>query len=146
MSAKLATRNFDVSGGPRLDLVSLRKLEYKLGLEREYLRGLAVAAGGHYNPFIKPEKLRPFQKLFKKPKKRIIDNPNEELKESQKRVYRRLLRPESLPDYIFGGVTGKKLTDNINVHLGARLLVTVDIASFSPTLQTNTYIGFGITC
>ena len=80
MSIRLDQRNLDLEAVPKLNLVSVRQLEYKLGLKRDYLRQLAAKAGAHYDPFIKPEKHRPFQKIFKKPKKRIIDNPDEELK------------------------------------------------------------------
>lgn len=139
MTVKPAESNVDLTAAPNLDLVSLRELEYKLGLERGYLRALAESAGGHYNPFVKRDKVLPFQRQFKKKKKRIIDNPDEQLRDVQKRIYRRLLRPESLPDYIYGGVTNKCIQDNVNRHFGARMLVTVDIANFFPSV-TNEYI------
>src|SRR5258707_11054133 len=106
MSINLLPNQFDLSAAPKLDLRSLRSLEYKLGLKRGYLRALAAKAGAHYDPFVKPEKQRYFPKKFKKPKIRIIDNPDDELKKVQKRIYRRLLRPKALPDYICGGVKG----------------------------------------
>src|SRR5689334_13428915 len=102
MTVRPAESNVDLTAAPKLDLVSIRELEYKLGLERGYLRALAESAGGHYNPFVKRDKVLPFQRQFKKKKKRIIDNPDEQLRDVQKRIYRRLLRPESLPDYIYG--------------------------------------------
>ncbi|MBZ5507378.1 MAG: reverse transcriptase family protein [Acidobacteriia bacterium] len=139
MTVDLPEKNIDLAAAPKLDLLSIRELEFKLGLERGYLRTLAAHAGGHYNPFVKPEKVFPFQRRFKNKKKRIIDNPDEQLRDVQKRIYRRLLRPESLPDYIYGGVTNKCIQDNVNRHLGARMLVTVDIANFFPSV-TNEYI------
>ncbi len=139
MTVRLTEKNVDLAAAPKLNLVSIRNLEYKLGLERGYLRTIAAQVGGHYNPFVKPDKVLPFQKQFKKKKKRIIDNPDERLKDVQKRIYRRLLRAELLPGYVFGGVINKKLLDNVNCHLGAQVLVTIDIASFFPSV-TNEYI------
>jgi hypothetical protein len=141
MSINLDDRNLDLGAAPKLNLASLRQLEYRLGLKRGYLRALAATAGGHYDPFIKPEKHRPFQEIFKKSKTRIIDNPDQELRDVQKRVYRRLLRPEILPEYIRGGVKDRNLLDNAKIHGAAALLVTVDIASFFPSV-TNEYVHF----
>jgi hypothetical protein len=139
MTIHLPAKNIDLAAAPKLDLLSIRELEFKLGIERGYLRVLAAHAGGHYNSFAKSEKVLPFQRLFKKKKKRIIDNPDEQLRDVQKRIYRRLLHPETLPDYIYGGITNKSIQDNVNCHLGARVLVTVDIANFLPSV-TNEYI------
>lgn len=141
MFRRLDQKNLDLNAPPKLNLMSLRHLEYKLGLKRGYLRALAATAGRYYEPFIKPEKYRPFQKVFKKRKNRIIDNPGEDLKDVQKLVYRRLLRPEILPDYICGGVRRKSLLHNAKIHLGAPVLVTIDIASFFPSV-TNEYVYF----
>jgi hypothetical protein len=139
MTLPLAPKSVDVAAAPKLDLVSLRELEFKLGLKRGYLRALAGQAGRHYNPFVKRDKPLPFQKQIRKKKKRIIDNPDDELKDVQKRIYRRLLRPELLPDYVCGGIAKKSIRDNVNRHLGARFLVTVDIANFFPSV-TSKYI------
>jgi hypothetical protein len=133
--------SLELDAAPSLNIVSLRRLEFKLGLKRGYLRSLAAHARGHYNPFVKPEKYRPFQKVFKKPKQRLIDNPDEELKEVQKRIYRRLLRLETLPGYICGGVKGKSLLDNVKLHPDVGVLVTVDIANFFPSV-TSQYVYF----
>ncbi len=133
--------NLELDAAPSLNIISLRQLEFKLGLKRGYLRSLAAHAGGHYSPFVKPEKYRPFQKIFNKPKQRLIDNPDEELKEVQKRIYRRLLRPEALPNYICGGVKGKSLLDSVKLHPDVGVLVTVDIANFFPSV-TSQYVYF----
>jgi len=78
--------------------------------------------------------VRPFQKKFKAAKRRIIDNPTGLLKVIQKRVQRNLLRPLLLPEHYFGGVKGRTLLDNVVIHLGARVLVTMDIKSFFPSI------------
>lgn len=125
----------------RLDLCSINKLEALLGSPREQIRYVATHAGAYYKPFPKKDRTRPFQKKFKPPKKRIIDNPTGVLKVLQKNVQRNLLRPILLPEYFCGGVKGRTLLDNVMMHLGARVLVTMDIRSFFPSI-TNMHVYF----
>jgi RNA-directed DNA polymerase len=138
---QLNLAELDLDVVPKLDLFSIRDLESRLGYPREYLRDLAAKAGGHYDPFIKPNKFRWFQRVFKPPKKRIIDNPDTELRAVQRRIYRRLLRRNILPFYACGGIQGKSLLDNFSIHCGAKVLVTIDIANFFPSV-TNCQVYF----
>jgi len=117
-----------------LDLCSFNKLEALLGFTRDEIRRVATHAGAYYMPFLKKERSRPFQRKFKPPKKRIIDNPTGILKEMQKSVQRNLLGRILLPDYLCGGVKGRTLLDNVLMHLGAKVLVTMDIKSFFPSI------------
>lgn len=115
-----------------LELYSMSKLEALLGTSREHLRFLASQAGALYKPFPKRDRTRPFAKKAKTSKKkpRTIDNPLDELKTIQKEINRRLLKSVTFPDYMLGGVPRKKVLDNVMLHLGAPVLVTLDIKSF----------------
>src|SRR5579862_1194435 len=117
-----------------LDLNSIRALEALLGYPREEIRRIAEHAGAFYNPFQKKDRFRPFQKKFKPPKTRIIDNPTNPLKGLQKSVQRNLLRQISLPSYLCGGVKGRSLLDNVFIHLDSKVLVTIDIKSYFPSI------------
>ena len=119
----------------RLDLYSLSKLEYLLGVPRQKLRVIAANAGAYYEPFPKKDKRRPFQKKFKPAKKRVIDNPTGELKAVQSKINSNLLKPIVLPYYLCGGVKGKTILDNVALHFGAAELVTMDIKSFFPSIS-----------
>jgi len=118
----------------------MRQLERTLDIPREKLRDVAAHAGAYYRPFPSERKARPFQR---KPvgKKRLIDNPIEPLAYVQKRINARLLRPLSIPDYLFGGVKGKTVLDNVAIHIGNRNLVKIDIKSFFPSV-TNAHVYF----
>lgn len=115
-----------------LELYSMSKLEAVLGKSRELLKSLAGHAGALYKPFPKRDRARPFAKKAQasKRKPRIIDNPQDQLKALQKEINRRLLQSVTFPDYILGGVHRKKVLDNVMLHLGAPVLVTLDIKSF----------------
>jgi hypothetical protein len=108
------------------------KLESLLGENRQRLEQLAGNAGALYKPFHKREKTRPFAKKIKSTKKkpRIIDNPSDQLKVIQKAINDNILRAIVFPEYILGGIPRKKVLDNIMLHLGAPVLVTMDIKSF----------------
>jgi hypothetical protein len=119
----------------RLDLYSISRLEQLLGLDRQYIRALAASAGSYYSPFPKPNRPKPFQRNIKPAKVRIIDNPSEELKAVQSLIAERLLKPLGLPAHICGGVKGKSVLDNVALHLGAKVLVKIDIARFFPSIS-----------
>lgn len=139
--SKQIAKSVDLEPVPKLNLFSFSALEDRLGYSREYLRALAAKAGAHYNPFPKPPKDRWFPKIPEKPKKRVIDNPDVELSKVQKRIYRKLLRNMILPRYVCGGVRGKNLLHNFYIHRGAKVLVTIDIKNFFPSI-TNRQVYF----
>jgi RNA-directed DNA polymerase len=123
----------------RLDLYSWGRLEQLLGVNRAQLRSLANFAGRHYHPFPKAPRSRPFARIVKPPKRRIIDNPSEELKAVQSLIVRRLLQSVALPKHICGGMKGKSVVDNVALHRGSQILVSMDIARFFPSI-TNKHV------
>lgn len=123
----------------KLNLWSVRRLERLLGFPRHYLRFLAAEAEKCYSPFRKHDRARPFPKVQKPPKSRIIDNPNDRLKDVQRRINERLLGRAGLPGYMFGGVRGKSVLDNARMHKDAKTLVKIDIARFFPSV-TNCHV------
>jgi hypothetical protein len=139
--ARQNAKDLDLEPVPKLNLFSLSNLEERLGYTRDRLRMLAANAGAHYDPFIKAPKVRWFARIAEKPKKRTIDNPDPELSRVQKRIYRKLLRNTILPHYICGGVRGRNLLHNFCIHRGAKVLVTIDIKSFFPSI-TNHQVYF----
>jgi hypothetical protein len=119
-----------------LDLYSIGKLEAILGFSREHLRRIAAIAGSCYRPFQQKKKPRPFQKTPSSKKVRMIDNPSSELKRIQRAINTKLLRPLEFPLFVCGGVKGRSVADNIRLHLGARVLVTLDIKNFFPKVSS----------
>lgn len=119
----------------RLDISSLRKLEFHLGIARSKLRTVALNADKYYSPFPRPEKVRPFQKKFKKTRERLIDNPTEPLRGVQRQIHRKLLSPLDLPFYLCGGVKGRTLLDNVMLHAEAATIVKIDIKNFFPSID-----------
>jgi retron-type reverse transcriptase len=116
----------------RLNLNSLVRLEALLGTGRVRLRLISGEAGSSYRPFHKREKHFPFEKkpISTRKKPRIIDNPEGELKKLQSRINKVLLKPIVFPAYLCGGIPGKTVLDNVLMHLGAPVLVVVDIKNF----------------
>jgi RNA-directed DNA polymerase len=118
-----------------LDIYSIRRLEFLLGRSRAELKDLARNAIRYYEPFLLKPKQRWFAKKIKPPKKRWIDHPVDPLKAIQSRIQERLLSPLILPDHLLGGVRGKTIVQNAQLHLGARWLVTIDIRNFFPSVK-----------
>jgi RNA-directed DNA polymerase len=120
----------------QLDLYSLGYLEVLLGLDREELKDVTAHAGRFYNPFPKGPKVRPFpRKTVDSNKIRIIDNPVEPLKSVQDRIHLRLLKTLVLPEHLLGGMPGRTIRHNVLLHAGSKVLVTIDIKSFFPSIS-----------
>src|SRR6266852_5597418 len=127
----------DLSGAnasAALNLYSFRHLTVLLGFSREQLLDLSSHAGGHYEPFIKQQKIRPFARKVQPDKKRLIDNPTGLLKLLQSRIEARLLARLAIPEHLLGGVRGKTIKENAALHFGAPYIVTVDIKNFFPSI------------
>jgi RNA-directed DNA polymerase len=106
-------------------LVSLRKLEYLLGIEREVLIDCANRAGSFYQPFAQ-------RKIRGQGKWRLIDNPKNQLKVIQTQIKKRLLSKLTFPETILGGVPGKSTRDNAEIHTGQPIIVTIDLRDCFP--------------
>ena len=122
------------------ELHSLRGLAWILGVPLQRLEALAQNPNRHYNPF---EKRKP----GKAP--RLIDNPDENLKEVQRLIRRRFLCNRSLDESVRACVKGGSPYKNALVHTNQRNLARVDVKKCFPSI-TNTMvfrllrsIGFG---
>lgn len=122
------------NGSCSLDLYSARQLEILLGRSRTELKDLASNAIRYYEPFPLRPKERRFAKKTEPRKKRWIDHPVDPLKAIQSRIQERLLSSLVLPEHLLGGVRGKSVLHNAQLHLGARYLVTIDIKNFFPSI------------
>ena len=120
-----------------LSLVSMRKFERRLGLPRATLQEIAEQCDSYYMPRADEKPLQPFAHVKKNPKIRLLDCPQGPLKEVQRRIYRTLLRDLELPEYLCGGVKGHSVLDNVALHAGESLIVTIDIKSWFPSITSN---------
>ena len=105
-------------------MVSLRDLEFRLGVSRRTLRQISSRAGAYYSPFT----------IQCGAKSRRIDNPTGRLRVLQNYVQERLLVPVQVPDCIHGGVRGRSPVTNVAPHIGHSVVVTVDIGDFFPSI------------
>ena len=123
----------------KLNLWSMKHLEASLGLPLAPICSLSTRAGSAYAPFVQYKKPKPFAKVIAPPKPRPIDNPSAELKSVQRLINRRLLGKVLCPGYLLGGMMGRSVVENAQLHLGQRVLVTLDIRSFFPSI-TNRHV------
>lgn len=120
--------------GKRLDLFAVPRFEAFLCRPIEEIKAIANKAGAYYSPFPRPAKRRWFPKNPITTKQRQIDNPGEPLKALQKTILSRMLERIELPDHVKGGVKGRSLRNNIELHISQKVLVTLDIKSFFPSI------------
>lgn len=107
-----------------------------MGFPREALRDVASQSPSFYKSFAFEKPPRPFARKPRIQKARPIDNPTGLLREIQDRIYHRLLRSFEMPSYICGGVQGRSVLMNVNLHQGANVIVTVDIKSWFPSITS----------
>ncbi len=122
----------------KLDIVSPRRLADVLKIPRDTLDKVASSSSNGYSPFMLAKPRRPFELQYT-PTLRPIDNPLQELKWIQQRIYRRLLKPICFPPHILGAIPKRGVMGNAERHLAARLLVTLDVRQCFPSI-TNAHV------
>lgn len=100
-----------------------------LGVDLHALQKLAEAASGRYHEFEIDKKTGG---------KRKITAPDFDLKLVQKRINRFVFSNVQYPDYLFGGIAEKDYLRNAQVHVGAKVLIAVDVESFYPNIKAST--------
>jgi RNA-directed DNA polymerase len=118
----------------RLGILSPRHLADVLKIPPATLEEVAGSPGKNYSPFMLTKPARPFEQRYI-PRPRPIDNPLQNLKWIQQRIYRRLLKPICFPSHILGAVANRSVMDNAERHLASTLLVTLDIRQCFPSIS-----------
>jgi retron-type reverse transcriptase len=98
--------------------VTLGRLRY-LAFSRE------VSTTSHYHRFTIPKKTGGV---------RLISAPHKRLKAVQHWILEKILEPLALPDHAHGFVPGRSTVTNALPHLGAAVVVNVDLKDFFPTV------------
>lgn len=108
----------------RLRIQTLQHLALRLGVDLAELETLGNSAREHYRPFSRTRTNNG------RVKRRVIDNPDEQLKHVQSCIQKKLLAELELPENLFGGVRGRTALANARRHAGAAEIVKVDARDF----------------
>lgn len=111
------------------DVATWNHLAALLGYPRDFIERVANTAGRFYVPF---EILAPGKR-----KVRRIDNPKGDLRLLQAAIQRRALSRLHLPPFTLGGVAGRSIRHNGEVHIGQAVVVTIDLKDFFPSVTTH---------
>lgn len=121
-------------------LRSIRGLAWRLDVKRRHLVQIAATAGGRYQEFSMP-KASGF---------RLIHNPQVELKDIQRRINERLLKPIGFTDCAHGGVKGCSPRTNAALHGAQPCVVQLDVRECFPSMSNkmvyalfHEHLGFG---
>ena len=112
-----------------LKINSMRDLEFRLGVKRERLIAIAETAGRYYKPYDDDTGSKP----------RRIDRPIGIVKDLQSRIQKRLLSGIIFPEHVQGGVRGRSPITNARQHVGAPVVVMLDVRKCFPSI-TNHHI------
>lgn len=72
---------------------------------------------------------------------RIICAPNTQLRYVQRRILDQILSVQPIHDAAHGFVTGRSIVTNAEPHIGARLILKVDLRNFFPTIHWTRVLG-----
>jgi RNA-directed DNA polymerase len=102
---------------------SERHLAWTLGFPIKRLKRIADTPADHYHEFQRKKASNPAHV-------RTIRNPDDELKEIQRRIKDRVFGNDIFGSEVQGGVPGRSPKSNAEMHLGAGFLVTADVKGF----------------
>ncbi len=132
---------YPVAGRPRRPspqlsaLKSRRDVEILLGVTEGELRPLLRPGAGRSCPYV----------AFEVPKAsggtRVLHAPRAALKRLQRIISKRLLAPLALHPAAHGFVAGRSTVTNATPHVGARVLVKMDLVDFFPTIHFGRLVG-----
>ena len=105
-------------------ILSLNRFARLLGIPPAYLKQLAERAPAHYRTF--------WDKKEKEP--RWIEEPSDTLKAVQRKINDALLRSVPLPQFVIGGVKGRKYQEHPELHVGQPVVVTIDVKKCYPNV------------
>ena len=115
-------------GLPRLDTVE--QLAQKMGVELKALRFLAynrrISKVSHYRRFLLPKKTGGH---------RLISAPMRRLKAAQAWVLTNILDKVTLHDAAHGFRTGRSIVSNARPHVGAAVVINLDLKDFFPSVS-----------
>lgn len=80
-------------------------------------------------------------KVYINDNNRLLENPNYELKQLQRKLLRKLYTIE-FPTYVFSGVKGKSAYDNAMQHLNSEYVLKLDMSKFFPNTHRNKIYNF----
>lgn len=107
-----------------LPILSPNKFAHCIGIHRDKIEKLANKVTSFYSPF--PKKTGE--------KERIIDNPTGLLKEVQQRINDRILNSILFPDFVIGGVKGRKPYEHPLRHVKRPIVITLDVKDCFPSI------------
>lgn len=115
---------------PIFGILSLRKLGALLGVKQPELKELVDSAGSNYKPFAQ-------RRTRGQGKWRKIDNPNEKLKQIQRRIDRRLFAGVEFPPTMLGGIKGRHVRENAELHTRKKEILKLDLKNCFPRTSNN---------
>lgn len=109
---------------PVFPILSVRRFAYLVEIPRDKIEETAQAPEAYYSPFIK--------KIGGK--SRLIDNPTGILKQLQGRINEKILSQICFPDFVIGGIKGRKPVEHPQRHIKKSVVVTLDVKECFPSV------------
>ena len=113
---------------PISSLESLCKVLRLEGLSSRKLLSLARNADSRY---------RVAKEFPKKKGVRLVYDVKEPLKSIQKAIHDRIFGSVNYPDYLSGGIRGRSTKTHATPHVGASVLINLDVENFFPSVTQN---------
>ena len=108
-------------------ILSIRRFFYLVGIPRDKIEKVAENSDIFYSPFTKQTGGKP----------RLIDNPTGILKQIQQNINQEILNHICFPDFVIGGIKGRKPTEHPQRHVNKKVVVTLDVKECFPSVTNS---------
>lgn len=105
-------------------ILSIRRFSYLSGIPRDKFEDVIKNTDVYYSPFTKQTGGKP----------RLIDNPTGILKQIQASINERILSHIQFPDFVIGGIKGRKPIEHPQRHINKKVVVTLDVKECFPSV------------
>jgi len=119
-------------GHSALSLQTTRHMALRLETSERWLAQLAASIEHHVVPETRRKKSGGIRRIYK---------PSPELKRVQRLVSTELLQPLRLPDALHGSVPGRSAKTNAQLHTRKRVVASLDIKDFYPSVRFDRVYG-----
>lgn len=109
-----------------LNVNTVEELAISLSTSKNMLEALANNLNKYYKT----------KRIFKNGKRRLIDEPQGDLKKVQKLINKNLLQGIKLPDTIQGSRKKGSIRKNAEMHVGQKIVGNLDIKDFFPSIKS----------
>jgi len=114
---------------------------YSLNSKKMLSYLLKIPSKQYFSQDFIAKKIHPYIEINDIGKKRLIEPPDEDIKNIQTRI-KNCLSMIEVPEYVFSGIKRRSYVDNARLHIGKKYIYKTDLTAFFPSTQREKVYSF----